>query len=266
MEDTELTIYPRLKGKNVFITGASAGIGWATAVHFAACGSNLVLVARRLDRLEELKKKLEAKYHVNIFVYQLDARNRDEWAKLLTVLPEEFSKKIDILVNNAGKALSFTPLSDYKLEQINEMVDVNVNGVIWAIQSIVPDMKTRGVGHIINLGSIGGKETYAGGSIYCATKHALEALSDSLRHELVGTPLRVTKICPGAVNTEFSLVRYGTQELADKVYEGFEPLKAEDIADNIVYCASRPANVQIADFLVFPTSQAGSGVFHRKPK
>jgi len=266
MENKELTHYPRLNGKNVVITGSSAGIGEASAIHFAACGSNLVLLARRYDKLEKLKKDIQDKYTVDVFIYKLDVSNKEEWHKLVEALPPNFKNKIDILVNNAGKALSMSKLAEYKWEEVNEMIDVNLKGAILAIQTFVPSMKERGQGHVINIGSVAGKQAYVNGSIYCATKFALEALSDSLRQELVETPLRVTKISPGMVNTEFSTVRFGNKESADKVYEGFDPLVAEDIADNIVYVASRPPHVQIADILVFPTAQASAYLTHRKNK
>jgi len=261
----DMTIYPRLKGKNVVITGASAGIGEASAVHFAACGSNLVLLARRYEKLEKLKKDIEVKYGVNVFIFKMDVANKDDWKKLEEAIPDNFKNKIDILVNNAGKALKLIHITQYNLEDVNEMIDVNIKGVFLAIQAFVPEMKKRGEGHIINLSSIAGKQAYVNGGIYCATKFALEALTDTLRQELVDTPLRVTKISPGSVKTEFALVRYGGDKAtADKVYEGYDPLVSADIADNIVYVASRPPHVQIADMLIFPTAQASATVIHRK--
>eukprot|EP01127_Copromyxa_protea_P024507 TRINITY_DN969_c0_g1_i2.p1 TRINITY_DN969_c0_g1~~TRINITY_DN969_c0_g1_i2.p1 ORF type:complete len:314 (-),score=62.49 TRINITY_DN969_c0_g1_i2:41-982(-) len=283
--DAERTIYPRLKGKVVLITGASAGIGLACANHFAACGSNLILIARRTELLEQIKKTLEEQYKVSVFTYSLDVRSKEGWDNLLTVLPEEL-KNVDVLVNNAGLALSYdlteqaswvskwlkgrrgnerkSTKTDFKKEDVNTVLDVNVKGLWLAIHTIVPIMKARKTGHIINVGSIAGKEGYAKGSIYCASKFAVEGISDALRKELVDTPIRVTKICPGFVETEFSVVRLkGDIDAAKNVYNGLVPLTGDDIADNIVYCASRPANVQIADMIMFPVSQASAGVVHR---
>eukprot|EP01123_Difflugia_compressa_P010382 TRINITY_DN3784_c0_g1_i1.p1 TRINITY_DN3784_c0_g1~~TRINITY_DN3784_c0_g1_i1.p1 ORF type:complete len:271 (-),score=37.33 TRINITY_DN3784_c0_g1_i1:40-852(-) len=269
MEEVEnLTIYPRLTGKTVVVTGASAGIGVATAIHFAACGANLILLARRKQKLEKLKSDITSRFPtVNVFIFQLDVTNQEHWKNLTTCIPDNL-KQVHILVNNAGKALDYTHLVNYKSEHVSEMLDVNVKGAIMAIQTFVPAMKQNGEGHIINLSSIAGKTAYPNGSIYCASKFALEGLNDSLRQELVDTPLRVTKISPGSVvNTEFSLVRFmGDKATADKVYQGFDPLLACDIADNIVYAASRPPHVQIADLLVFPTAQASATLFHRVQK
>eukprot|EP01124_Arcella_intermedia_P014881 TRINITY_DN21435_c0_g1_i1.p1 TRINITY_DN21435_c0_g1~~TRINITY_DN21435_c0_g1_i1.p1 ORF type:complete len:268 (+),score=62.87 TRINITY_DN21435_c0_g1_i1:43-846(+) len=265
MEDNQLTIYPNLKNKNVLITGASAGIGKASALHFAACGSNLILLARRLEKLEALKQEILQKYGVTVFIYKIDVAVHSEWPALMKAIPSEL-ERIDILVNNAGKALGFAHLTDYPHEDVNEILDVNIKGAIYAIQFVVKGMKERKTGHIINLSSIAGKQAYVNGSIYCASKYALEAVSDSLRQELVDTGIRVTKISPGAVNTEFSVVRFrGDNERANKVYEGFVPLVAEDIADNILYAASRPQHVQIADIIVFPNAQASAYLIHRKP-
>jgi NADP-dependent 3-hydroxy acid dehydrogenase YdfG len=262
MED--LAIYPRLKGKNVIITGASAGIGEASAIHFAACGSNLLLLARRVERLEKLKKELSSKYKVIVHVVKVDVSDKQDWENFSKNIPEPFKSSPDILLNNAGKALGMKKLFEYDWTDVNDMIEVNVKGVILVTQTFVPIMKARGSGHIVNLSSIAGKQAYVNGSIYCATKFAVEALSDSLRQELVDTPIRVTKISPGLVNTEFSTVRFaGNKTAADKVYEGLTPLVAEDIADQILYVCSRPAHVQIADILVFPTSQASATVVHR---
>jgi len=226
----------------------------------------LLLLARRYDRLENIKKDILSKYKVIVQIYKLDVQNKQDWDIFIPNIPEPFKSRPDILVNNAGKALGLTKLMDYDWADVNDMLEVNVKGAILAIQAFIKVMKERGVGHIINLGSISGKQAYAGGSIYCATKFALEAISDSLRQEVVDTPIRVSKISPGLVNTEFSLVRFGNKEAADKVYEGFDPLLPEDIADNIVYVCSRPAHVQISDIVVFPTSQASAYLVHRDPK
>jgi len=262
----DLAVYPRIKGKNVIITGASAGIGKASAIHFAACGSNLLLLARRVDRLAKLKKELVSNHNVIVHVAKVDVSDRQDWDNFSKNIPEPFKSSPDILINNAGKALGgMKKVFEFDWTDANDMIEVNIKGVILVTQTFVPIMKTRGMGHIVNLSSIAGKQAYVNGGIYCATKFALEALSDSLRLELVDTPIRVTKISPGLVNTEFSTVRLGNKTAADKVYDGLTPLLAEDIADQILYVCSRPEHVQIADILVFPTSQASATVVHRNP-
>eukprot|EP01130_Rhizamoeba_saxonica_P008351 TRINITY_DN3375_c1_g3_i1.p1 TRINITY_DN3375_c1_g3~~TRINITY_DN3375_c1_g3_i1.p1 ORF type:complete len:266 (+),score=58.98 TRINITY_DN3375_c1_g3_i1:118-915(+) len=263
MSDEQLEQYPRLSGKIVLITGASAGIGEAAAIHFAACGSNLILLARRIDKLDSLAQDLREKYQVNVFTFKVDLAKPESFEEFVTALPDDF-KEVDVIVNNAGLALSVTKLYEYDWNEINTMFDVNVKGSILVIQHFVPGMIARGRGHIINVGSIAGKEAYPNGSIYCATKHALEAVSDSLRHELIDTPLRVTKISPGAVDTEFSSVRYhGDTDKAANVYKNYVPLYGPDVADNIVYAASRPEHVQIVDITVFPSAQASVRFIHR---
>eukprot|EP01129_Flabellula_baltica_P015030 TRINITY_DN7404_c0_g1_i1.p1 TRINITY_DN7404_c0_g1~~TRINITY_DN7404_c0_g1_i1.p1 ORF type:complete len:262 (-),score=71.03 TRINITY_DN7404_c0_g1_i1:269-1054(-) len=259
---SELTIYPRLQNKTVFITGASAGIGLYSAIHFAACGSRLVLIARRENRLNEIKTQIQNDYGVDVYTCAVDLCDLDSFQSFVDGIPEEF-KNIDIIVNNAGLALGRHKLVDYAFDDIETMMNTNVRGTIAAIKAFVPGMIERGCGHIINVGSIAGKNAYQGGSIYCATKFAVEAISDSLRQELIATPLRVTKICPGAVETEFSIVRLGDKEKADAVYQGYDPLVGEDIADNIVYVASRPQHVQIADMIIFPTAQAEATMIHK---
>jgi len=256
----ELTVYPRLKDKVVFITGASAGIGAACARHFAACGSVLVLIARRIEKLEALKVELVENFGVDVFIAPVDMTKKEEFDEFYNNLPEKY-KMVDIVVNNAGLALSKVKLHEYEWDEVNVMIDTNIKGVILSIKAFVPGMIERKRGHIINIGSVAGKMSYALGSIYCATKFAVEALTTALRQELIDTPIRVSSVSPGAVETEFSIIRFhGDTEQAKKFYEGFLPLTPEDIADNVVYVASRPPHVQIADILVFPTNQ--SSVFH----
>ncbi|KAI8388016.1 uncharacterized protein BYT42DRAFT_558642 [Radiomyces spectabilis] len=255
----------RLEGKNVFITGASAGIGEATAREFAKEGSNLVLAARRAERLEELKKDLLEKYpSIKIHVAALDISKKAEIDRMMAALPEEF-KEIDVLVNNAGMVIGVDHLVDVEEEVFDIMIATNIKGLVFLTQAILRGMKARQSGHIINLGSVAGKQGYAGGSIYCATKHAVDAITKALLFELVDTPIRVSQICPGLVNTEFSTVRFrGDKEKADNVYKGIDPLQAQDIAELITFTASRPARVNIADMLVFPICQADSKTVSRK--
>ncbi|KAI8365364.1 uncharacterized protein BYT42DRAFT_589662 [Radiomyces spectabilis] len=252
----------RLKGKNVLITGASSGIGEACAREFAKEGSNLILAARRLERLENLKKELKQQYgNIDIHTVALDVSKKQYIDCAVIPLKE----KIDVLVNNAGLVIGVDHLADVSEEAFDTMMDTNVKGLVFLTQAILPGMKARQTGHIINLGSVAGKQSYPGGSIYCASKHAVDAISRALLYELVNTPIRVSQICPGLVNTEFSTVRFrGDKEKADNVYKGVEPLVGQDIAELITFTASRPPHVNICDMLVFPTQQADARTVHRR--
>ncbi|CEP14437.1 hypothetical protein [Parasitella parasitica] len=257
----------RLQGKTVFITGASSGIGEASARQFAKEGCNLVLTARRLEKLEQLKADI-SKSHLNIFIHavKLDVRDKKQIDTVVTELPAQV-KDVDVLVNNAGMVIGTDPLIDVKEAVVDQMLATNIKGLVFLTQAIVPRMKERETGHVINIGSIAGKQAYAGGSIYCATKFAVDAITKALAIELVDTPIRVSQICPGMVNTEFSTVRFqGDKEKADNVYKGLQPLVADDIAELIVFTAGRPAHVNIADMLVFPVNQADSKTVYRRPE
>ncbi|GAA5803047.1 hypothetical protein EDC94DRAFT_658521 [Helicostylum pulchrum] len=255
----------RLEGKTVFITGASSGIGEASARQFADEGSNLILTARRLEKLQQLQSEL-TKSHPNIHVHavQLDVRDKKQIEKVVSELPENV-KNIDILLNNAGMVVGTDPLVEVEEDVIDQMLATNVKGLVLLTQAIVPGMKERGVGHVINIGSVAGKQAYGGGSIYCATKFAVDAITKALAIELVETPIRVSQICPGLVNTEFSTIRFrGDKDKADSVYKGLQPLVADDIAELIVFTAGRPAHVNIADMLVFPVNQADAKTVYRR--
>eukprot|EP00698_Gefionella_okellyi_P006126 TRINITY_DN15574_c0_g1_i1.p1 TRINITY_DN15574_c0_g1~~TRINITY_DN15574_c0_g1_i1.p1 ORF type:complete len:262 (+),score=43.78 TRINITY_DN15574_c0_g1_i1:64-849(+) len=255
-----------IKGFNVLITGASAGIGQACAEQFAALGARLILTARRVEKLEELKAKLESQFNAAVFVHQLDVRSWEQVTTFAEAIPKEFSA-IDILVNNAGLALGVSHADKATVEEVDAMIDTNVKGVMHMLRAFLPGMKERNRGHIIQIGSVAGIESYPGGSVYTASKHALHALTKSLRMELVATPLRVTEIMPGLVNTEFSTVRFsGDQARAESVYAGLEPLVADDVADSVVFVATRPPHVQIAEILMFPTAQAAATTVHRVTK
>lgn len=255
-----------LKGKTVLITGASAGIGEACAHLFAQAGSNLILTARREDRLQKLAESLKAQYGVEVFVSGLDVRESDTVHQFVDELPAAF-KKIDILVNNAGLVIGVEKAHETPATDVDIMLDTNVKGVLNMIRSVVPGMVTANAGHVINISSIAGHEAYPGGSVYCASKHAVDALTKSLRMDVVSTPLRVTAVSPGLVDTEFSLVRFkGDSAKAQAVYSGLEALVAEDIADAVLYAASRPEHVQIADMIIFPTQQAAATLVHRNSK
>ncbi|VDB82966.1 unnamed protein product [Peniophora sp. CBMAI 1063] len=253
----------RLLGKTVLITGASAGIGAATAILFAKGGANLILLARRADALKSVAEAA-AKAHKEAGVQaggkivnvQLDVSDKAQVAKLWEQVPEDL-RAVDVLVNNAGFVKGVERVGDIADEDIEAMFQTNVLGLISLTQLIVKDFKQRQRGHVINIGSIAGREPYPGGAIYCATKHAVRAFSGALLRELYNTPIRVTEIQPGLVETEFSIVRFrGDKASADKVYDGLSPLVAEDIAEEIVWAASRPAHVNLAEVFVLPVAQA----------
>ncbi|KAG0253231.1 hypothetical protein DFQ27_007531 [Actinomortierella ambigua] len=251
----------RLQGKNVFITGASSGIGESCARHFAQAGSNLILAARRKERLAGLKSELESKHAgIKIAIYELDVRQR---AKVHEVTAQ-FEDNVDILINNAGLVIGLDKLEDITEEALDTMMDTNVKGLVHVTQAVLPGMRQRNKGHIINIGSVAGQQPYANGSIYCATKAAVASISRALMAETVNTNIRVSEINPGLVETEFSVVRFrGDKDKADNVYKGLTPLNGDDIAEMIVFIASRPDHVNIAEMLVFPTHQAGATIVHR---
>ncbi len=251
----------RIKGKTVLITGASSGIGYASAIALAKLGANLILFARRVDRLDELKEKLEKDFAIKVHTTALDVTHGKQIELVFNHLPENM-QKIDILINNAGLAQGLNSLQDTPLEDIDRMLDTNVRGFIRILKCSLPLM-TRG-GHIINIGSISSNVSYANGSIYCATKHAVHAISRSIREELLSTGIKVSEIMPGAVNTEFSTVRFQNDKTrADTVYAGMQPLIAEDVADLIAYCANLPEHVNLAETLILPTCQSDNGKIHR---
>lgn len=250
----------------VLITGASSGIGASCARAFARAGARLLLVARRLDRLRLLAEELERNHASQTQVYELDVRDAGVVSRVLEHLPEEW-QHIDLLVNNAGLSRGLDRVQNAHLRDWEEMIDTNVSGVIHVIRAVVPGMVRRGNGHIVNIGSIAGHEVYPGGSVYCATKSALRAITTGLRLDLFGTPIRVSTIDPGAVETEFSLVRFrGNSESAASVYEGFTPLTGDDIADAVVWVATRPPHVNVDEILIMPTAQAAAGMVSRSGK
>ena len=253
-----------LKGKLVFVTGASSGIGAATALAFAAEGTRLLLAARRADKLAEvvaaaLERGAEAVHSIT-----MDVRNRKAVERAIETLPAEWAS-IDILVNNAGLSRGLEKLYLGKVEDWEEMIDTNVKGLLYVTRAVVPGMVERGSGHVVNLGSTAGEMTYPGGAVYCGTKAAERAINDGLRQDVLGTPIRVTTVDPGMVETEFSIVRFhGDTERAANFYTGLEPLTPEDVADAILWAASRPANVNIARIMLTPVQQANSLLNYRK--
>jgi 3-hydroxy acid dehydrogenase / malonic semialdehyde reductase len=253
-----------MKRKIVFITGASAGIGAATALAFAGEGARLLLAARRAGKLAEVASAALARGAEAVHSIDLDVRNRHAVQTAVDELPAEWAE-IDVLVNNAGLSRGLDKLYMGKAEDWEEMIDTNVKGLLHVTRAVVPGMVVRGRGHVVNLGSTAGELPYPGGSVYCATKAAVHSLNDGLRQDLLGTPVRVTSIDPGAVETDFSLVRFrGDTARAAKVYKGITPLMAEDVADAILWAVTRPARVNIAHVLMMPVDQANSLMFNRQ--
>lgn len=250
--------------KIVLITGASSGIGAGCARKFASQGARLILNARSVDKLTIMKDELEKEYGKSVYLLPFDVRDRKAAAKALASLPEEW-KSIDILINNAGLVIGVDKEHEGNLDEWDIMLDTNIRALLAMTRLVVPGMVERGQGHIINIGSIAGDGAYPGGSVYCATKAAVKALSDGLRIDLVDTPLRVTNIKPGLVETNFSVVRFrGDKDKAGNVYKGIRPLTGEDIAETIYFAASVPEYMQIAEILVMPTNQATGTIVSRK--
>jgi len=245
------------------VTGATAGIGEATAEILAKNKYDLILSGRRLLRLEKLKAKIEAKYSVEVQILNFDIRNRTEVNESLNQLSTEW-KQIDLLVNNAGLASGLNLIQDGDINDWEKMIDTNIKGLLYVSRFIMPIMIKRKKGHIINIGSIAGKEVYMKGNVYCSTKHAVDALTKAMRMELVPFGIAVTQIAPGMVETEFSVVRLGDEEKAKDVYKGFIPLVAKDIAETIEFVVTRPPNVNINDILIMPKAQASSHITHKE--
>ncbi len=248
-----------MKQKWALITGASSGIGAATAKKLAEHGFNLILTGRRKDRLEELAHSLKAG---EVVLANFDLLKPSEIEKFCTG-HEAYLKKLDVLVNNAGLAKGSELLDQGQLKDWDVMLDTNVRALLHITRAVLPFMVARQEGHIVNMGSVAGRWVYPGGAIYCATKHAVRAFSEGLRMDLLGKNIRVTNIEPGMVNTEFSKVRFDSQAKADAVYEGMTPLSAEDIAETIVWSIARPAHVNIQEIIIYPTAQAHVGMVHR---
>lgn len=249
----------------VLITGASSGIGRACAHKFAKEGWNLILNARNEAKLDELKAELEMEYpKIAVWKLPFDVRDRKQAQAALESLPAEWAM-IDLLINNAGLVIGVDKEFEGDLDEWDIMIDTNIRGLLAMTRLVVPGMLERGRGHIINIGSIAGDAAYPGGSVYCATKAAVKALSDGLRIDLVDTPLRVTNIKPGMVETNFSVVRYrGDKEAADNFYKGIRPLTGDDIAETVYFAASAPAHIQIAEVLLMPTNQATGTISYKK--
>lgn len=244
-----------MKGKIALITGATSGIGRATAHEFAKHGINLILCGRRQERLETIQKSLEKQTDVHILNF--DVRDKESVFNAIASLPDGF-KTIDILINNAGNAHGFDPIQTGSTDDWDAMIDINVKGLLYVSKAVIPQMTERQSGHIVNIGSSAGKEVYPKGNVYCASKHAVLAITEGMRIDLNPYGIKVSAVNPGLVETEFSQVRLKGDDIADSVYEGFKALQPEDIAEIIYFAISRPAHVNIADLLVFPTAQASS--------
>jgi serine 3-dehydrogenase len=252
-----------LNDEHVLITGASSGIGRACAEAFAARGCRLLLAARRVERLEELSAALRERHGTDVLTVALDVRDREAVDEWVDGLPETW-QKIDILVNNAGLARGRAPLHEGDVADWEEMIDTNLKGLLWVTRAVLPGMIGRGRGHVINIGSIAGHEVYPGGSVYCATKHAVAALNRCLAIDTLGTGVRVSSVDPGMVETEFSLVRFhGDAERAEGVYDGLEALRGEDVAEAVVFCATRPSHATVREMILMPTAQAAAVHIHR---
>jgi NADP-dependent 3-hydroxy acid dehydrogenase YdfG len=252
-----------LKGKIVFVTGASSGIGAATALAFAAEGARLLLAARRMDKLAAVAEAALKSGAEAIHTFSLDVRDRNAVKQAIDKLPAEWAA-IDVLVNNAGLSRGLDKLYQGNINDWDEMIDTNVKGLLYVTRAVVPGMVERGRGHVINLGSVAGEMTYPNGAVYCASKAAERAINDGLREDVLGTPIRVTSVDPGMVESEFSLVRFhGDAERAAKVYQNIKPLTPEDVAETIVWAASRPEHVNIARVVLTPVHQANALLFHR---
>ena len=247
-----------------FITGATAGIGKATAELFAKNGYNIIITGRRKERLDELSSHLKSTYKVDVLSLNFDVRKLKEVETAINSIPAEW-KKINVLVNNAGLAVGLSSIQEGDIDDWERMIDTNIKGLLYVTRLVAPILIANGSGHIVNIGSIAGKEVYANGNIYCATKHAVDALSKSMRIDMLPHNIKVTAINPGLVETEFSIVRFkGDEERAKKPYLGIQPLTPEDIAETIYWCATRPAHVNINDVIITPTVQANATNTYRK--
>ncbi len=245
------------------ITGATSGIGKATALKLAREGYDVIISGRRCERLENLKKEIENQYNRKVLALCFDVSKREEVEKNLKDLPSQW-QDIDVLINNAGLAVGYEYLFEADVDDWETMIDTNIKGLLYVSKFVMPLMMRRNKGHIVNMSSIAGKEVYFKGNVYCATKHAVEALTKAMRKELLDYNIKVSSIAPGKVETEFSLVRFkGDKETADKVYQGYKALQPEDIADLVWFIISRPAHVNIADVLILPASQADSNTIKK---
>lgn len=252
-----------LRTKIVCITGASSGIGEACARAFARAGARLLLCARRLERLDALAPELRELGSPETMTFALDVRDREAVAERFATLPESW-RRIDILVNNAGLSRGLDTIQEGNIQDWEEMIDTNVKGLLYVSRAVLPGMVERGSGHLINIGSIAGHEVYPKGNVYCGTKHAVGAITKGMQLDLLGTGVRASTVDPGMVETEFSQVRFhGDQERASAVYKGLTPLSGDDVADAVLYCATRPAHANVHEMILMPSAQASATMTHR---
>ena len=253
-----------MKNQIVLITGASSGIGASCAKVFAQSGAKLILAARRLEKLQQLADELRKNLATEIHLLELDVRDRSQVESAIASLPPSWSN-IEILINNAGLSRGLDKLYEGDFQDWEEMIDTNVKGLLYVTRYVVPGMVSRGNGHVVNIGSIAGHQTYPGGNVYCGSKAAVKAISEGLKQDLLGTPIRVSCIDPGLVETEFSDVRFhGDRDRAKKVYQGLTPLTPDDVADVVFFCVTRPAHVNISQVLLVPVDQASTTLVHRR--
>ena len=252
-----------LRNRTILVTGASAGIGEACATLFAEAGARLILAARRAEKLTALAASLNKTYETDILPLELDVRSQEAVESAISSLPQEW-REIDALINNAGLSRGLAPLQRGEITDWEEMIDTNVKGLLYVSRAVLPGMVERGKGDVVNIGSIAGREVYPGGNVYCASKHAVRALTKGMQIDLNGTGVRVSSVDPGMVETEFSIVRFhGNIEKADTVYKGMTPLTGQDIAETVLFCITRPAHVNVHEILVMPTDQASATIVHR---
>lgn len=251
--------------KTVLITGATAGFGEACAHEFAMNGFDLIITGRREEKLAQVSKEIQSKYNANVLELCFDVRDQKAVKAAMESIPHAIKSTIAILINNAGLAVGRGPIDEGITDDWERMIDTNVKGLLYVSKAVIPILKENGSGQIINIASIAGKQVYPGGNVYCATKHAVDALSQAMRIDLVSHGIKVTNIAPGAAETEFSLVRFkGDQQTADSVYDGFDPLTAKDIAETVYFAATRPAHVTLNDIVIMPTAQASPTVLYKK--
>lgn len=253
-----------IKNEIVLITGASSGIGASCAKVFAQAGAKLILAARRKEKLQEIAEQLSKEFATQVYLIELDVRDRQAVETAITSLPKPW-QNIDVVINNAGLSRGLSKLHEGDFLDWEEMIDTNVKGLLYLTRYVVPGMVSRGKGHVVNIGSIAGRQIYPGGNVYCGSKAAVRAISEGLKQDLLGTPIRVSCIDPGLVETEFSQVRFhGDTERAEKVYQGLTPLTADDVADVVFFCATRPNHVNISEILLVPVDQASTTLVHRR--
>jgi len=249
--------------KITLITGATSGIGKSCAYIFAKHKHDLIIIGRREERLEDISQDLISKYDINVLQLCVDIRNRDDVINAIESMPNVW-KKIDVLINNAGLAVGLSTIQDAEIDDWERMIDTNVKGLLYISRAVIPLMIRNKRGHVINIGSIAGKEVYPNGNIYCATKHAVDALTKGMRIDLVEENIKVTQIAPGAIETEFSIVRFkGDKSKADSIYDGYQPLSPDDVANVTYYSTTLPSHVNINDMVIMPTAQASSMVFNK---